>query len=90
LANGAWHHLVVTYDSGAIGGNLKVYIDGANFGTQPAGTLGTTLDAAGLLVGKDNTATPAFFNGSLDEVAVYSTVLATYQVSNHYKAGTGT
>jgi hypothetical protein len=89
LANGAWHHVVVTYDSGAIAGNLKVYIDGVNFGTQtPAALLTTTLDAAGLEVGKDET--PAFFNGSLDEVAIYSTVLATYQISNHYKAGTGT
>jgi len=89
LANGAWHHLVVTYDSGAIAGNLKVYIDGANFGTQtPAALLTTTLDAAGLEVGKDET--PAFFNGSLDEVAIYSTVLATTQISHHYKAGTST
>jgi hypothetical protein len=91
LNNGAWHHLVVTYDSGALPGTLKVYIDGANFGTQtPANPLSTTPDPAGLEVGKDNKATPAFFNGSLDEVAVYATVLATTQVSNHYKAGTGT
>jgi hypothetical protein len=90
LNNGAWHHLVVTYDSGAPSGNLKVYIDGANFGTQTPALFGTTLDAAGLEVGKDDKASPAFFNGSLDEVAVYATVLATYQVSNHYKAGTGT
>ena len=89
LSNGAWHHLVVTYDSGAPAGNLKVYIDGVNFGTQtPTTILSTTLDAAGLQVGKDET--PAFFNGSLDEVAIYSTVLATTQISNHYKAGTGT
>ncbi|TMI97006.1 MAG: LamG domain-containing protein, partial [Bacillati bacterium ANGP1] len=91
LSDGAWHHLVVTYDSGAIAGNLKVYIDGGSFGTQtPAALFDTTLDAAGLEVGKDDTVTTAFFNGSLDEVAVYATVLATYQVSNHYKAGTGT
>jgi hypothetical protein len=92
LNNGAWHHLIVTYDSGAPAGNLKVYIDGASFGTQtptPA-ALNTTLDTAGLQVGKDDKATPAFFNGSLDEVTVYATVLATTQVSNHYKAGTGT
>jgi hypothetical protein len=89
LSNGAWHQLVVTYDSGAIVGNLKVYIDGGNFGTQtPATILSTTLDAAGLEVGKDET--PAFFNGSLDEVAIYSTVLASPPISNHYKAGTGT
>ncbi len=91
LSDGAWHHLVVTYDSGAVAGQLKVYIDGGSFGTQtPAALLDTTLDAAGLEVGKDDTVTTAFFNGSLDEVAVYATVLATYQVSNHYKAGTGT
>src|SRR4029077_1409989 len=91
LITGAWHHLVVTYDSGAIAGNLKVYIDGANFGTQtPAALLTTTLDGAGLEIGKDDTVTPAFFNGSLDEVAIYSSVLAAYQINNHYRAGTST
>jgi hypothetical protein len=91
LNNGAWHHLVVTYDSGAPAGNLKVYIDGSNFGTQtPSTILSTTLDAAGLEVGKDDKVTPALFSGSLDEVAVYATVLSTTQVSNHDKAGTGT
>jgi hypothetical protein len=91
LNNGAWHHLVVSYDSGAIVGNLKVYIDGVNFGTQtPAALLTTTLDAAGLEVGNDDTVAPAFLNGSLDEVAIYSTVLTITQISNHYKAGTGT
>jgi len=88
LNDGNWHHLVVTYASG---GSVQVFIDGTMFGLQtPSNLLDTTLDASGLLIGKDNAATPTFFNGSVDEVAVYSTVLATYQVSNHYKAGTGT
>jgi len=91
LNDGKWHQLVVTYDGGAIAGNLQVFLDGGNFGTQtPGGLLTTTLDTTGLLIGEDNATSPAFFNGSLDEVAIYPTVLATYQVSNHYKAGTGT
>jgi hypothetical protein len=91
LSNGAWHHLVVTYDSGAPTGNLKVYIDGANVGIQtPTALLNTTLDSSGLELGKENTVTPAFFNGSLDEVAIYSAVLGINQISNHYKIGTGT
>ena len=80
---------MVTYDAGS--GTVQVFVDGANFGTQtPSNLLDTTLDASGLLIGKDNAATPAFFKGGIDEVAIYSTVLATYQVSNHYKAATGT
>ena len=89
LNDNNWHQLVVTYDAGS--GTVQVFIDGANFGTQtPSNVLDTTLDASGLLIGKDNAATPAFFKGGIDEVAIYSTVLATYQVSNHYKAATGT
>ena len=90
LHNGAWHHLVVTYDSGAPAGNLMVYIDRVDFGTQtpvPA-ALNTTPDAAGFGAGKDEI--PAFFNDSLDEVAIYSTVLSPNQVRGHFKAGTGT
>jgi hypothetical protein len=89
LNDGKWHHLVVTYDTGP--GGLKVYLDGANFGTQtPSAVLNTTLDAAGLTIGAASAPSPTYFAGSLDEVAIYSSALATYQVSNHYQAGKGT
>jgi hypothetical protein len=86
LADGAWHHLVVTYDGTT---SIAVYVDGAAVGSAQAtsGTLATVLDATGLEVGRDNA--PGFFSGTLDEAAVYPTALSAAKVAAHFAAGEG-
>ena len=88
LSDGAWHHLVVTYDGAT---SIAVYVDGGAVGTAQAtsGVLATVLDLTGLEVGRDNAATPAFFSGTLDEAAVYPTALAPVKVEAHFAAGHG-
>jgi hypothetical protein len=88
LSNGAWHHFVVTYDGAT---SVAVYVDGAAIGSAQAtsGPLATLLDLTGLEVGRDNAVTPAFFNGTLDEAAVYPTALSGAQVAAHFAAGEG-
>jgi parallel beta-helix repeat protein len=86
LADGAWHHLVVTYDGAT---SIAVYLDGAAVGSAQAtsGTLATVLDVTGLEVGKDNAA--GFFSGTLDEAAIYGTALTPARVAAHFAAGEG-
>jgi hypothetical protein len=86
LSDGAWHQLVVTYD-GVTG--VAVYVDGAAVGSAQAtsGSLATVLDLTGLEVGKDNVS--GFFNGTLDEAAVYATALSADRVAAHFAAGEG-
>jgi len=86
LADGAWHHLVVTYDGAT---SIAVYVDGAAVSSAQAtsGTLATVLDLTGLEVGRDNAA--GFFNGTLDEAAIYSSALSAAKVSAHFAAGQG-
>ena len=86
LADGAWHHLVVTYDGAT---SIGVYVDGAAVGSaqSTSGTLATVLDVTGLEVGRDDA--PSFFSGTLDEAAVYGTVLSASRVAAHFAAGAG-
>jgi parallel beta-helix repeat protein len=88
LADGAWHHLVITYDGAT---SIAVYVDGAAVGSTQTttGVLATVLDVTGLEVGRDNAGTPVFFNGTLDEAAIYSAALTPARVAAHFAAGEG-
>jgi len=86
LADGAWHHLVVTYDGTT---SVAVYVDGGALGSAQAtsAALATVLDLTGLEVGKDNGT--GFFNGTLDEMAIYPSALTPAKVATHFHAGRG-
>jgi glucose/arabinose dehydrogenase len=96
LNDGAWHHLAVTWAS--TGGALRVYKDGtlAYSNTVPV-QAGTTLTAGGsLLLGQEQDTigggfeTTQAYLGSLDEFALYPSVLTAAQVQAHRQAASGT
>lgn len=85
--DGKWHHAVGTLSLAG----MVLYMDGVSVGTNPA----TTAQAYSgyWRIGYDNlnswTNVPAsyYFNGSLDEIAVYMTqALTASKVLNHYTA----
>jgi len=76
-----WVHLVATYD----GSIHRLYQDGAIV-TSGAMTTNTILNGS-LGVGKQIFGTPYNFNGTLDEVAIYSKALNATEVLDHYNAG---
>ena len=84
IADGLWHHVVVTYSAGA----ATAYLDGVKVGTQSfrhsLNTAGTT---TGLRLGSTHEGYGAYY-GALDEVAVYQTALTAARVSAHYQEGT--
>lgn len=77
-------HLVATYD----GGQMTLYVNGMQEITQTA-----TFSIAGagndFVVGAEAGGAEAFFDGALDEVAVYDHVLTAERVTAHYMVGTG-
>ena len=85
--NGAWHHVVLTYN----GTSLTLYIDGVALRAQAA-TRNTVMDAYGFGIGAvihpGDGNSGGFFNGSIDEVSFYTTVLTQTDVTNHYQLGT--
>ena len=68
---------------------MRVYVDGTQVGSAQAtsGALNTTLDSSGLELGEDNSG--GFFNGTVDEVAIYSSALSLSKVETHFHAGRG-
>jgi hypothetical protein len=88
---GAWTHLVGTYDAPSL--TMSFYINGAlvmqstNVTVVPVGTAGTPRP---LRIGSGATESPGsfWFNGSVDEVAVYPSVLTAGQVAANYAVGT--
>ncbi len=93
LNDGQWHHVVATQSSAG----MRLYIDGvlqAQNSTTANGTYYGTWHAGGdNLIGYQNTSSTQagrYFNGQLDETAVYYSALAAGRVTAHYAAGTGT
>lgn len=84
--NGAWHYTAVTYD----GANIRLYLDGALDTTvAAAGNLGTTASPLAVAASRGGDTSGPVYNrltGSLDEVAVYNTVLSGTQIAAHYAA----
>jgi len=81
--DGEWHHAVATQSSSGI----TLYVDGAVVGTNPA--TGAQDYTGYWRVGGDTTwgsSTP-YFEGDLDEAAVYGTALTQAQVTEHYNIG---
>jgi RHS repeat-associated protein len=79
--DGQWHHFVNLYDGAA----MKVYVDGVARLTETE---------TGSLTGYTGNFSLARYNGggygfagSLDEVAVYSRVLSSSEINDHYLAG---
>jgi len=81
--DGLWHHTVATYASST----LRFYLDGIAGPTASASTppAVTTTD---LLIGaRGYSGFQEFFNGTLDEVALYSAALSAARITAHYNAG---
>ncbi len=87
--NNAWHHVVGTYTSGTNG--MKLYLDGVLQGQTRASTALTSgYWRAGMETMTGWTGNPdQYFDGLLDELAVYTDVVTPAEVQSHYAAGTG-
>ena len=87
IVDNAWHHLAVTYDSNA--NELKSYIDNSLFTTYTPSTSGLATNSHSFnQIGRRITI--GQFIGGLDELAVFSSVLSSTEVSNIYGSGVPT
>ncbi|MCH8044121.1 MAG: PEP-CTERM sorting domain-containing protein [Planctomycetes bacterium] len=83
--NDEWAHLVGTYD----GDTQRFYINGQEVGNALVGQGFGPNDAEPLRIGGGATEGNGnfFFEGDIDEVAVYDTALSPERVLAHYEAG---
>ncbi len=83
IVAGQTYHVVATYD----GTTQRLYVNG----TQMASTAlsgAATVNTNSLMIGSWN-ASEEFFKGTIDEPAIYNTVLSGARVAAHYQAGSG-
>lgn len=82
--DGAWHYVAVVFDAS---NTANFYVDGALTDSISASAPAKPA-ALDLMIGRNPASTAEeFFNGSIDEVAIYGTELSADQISAHYKAG---
>lgn len=86
INDGAWHHVVYTYDGSGRAAGMGIWVDGI---LQPLNVISDTLDGA---FSESSTYAQFFFGGadsSIDEVALYPHVLTKPQIQRHRDAATG-
>jgi hypothetical protein len=82
VADGVRHHVALTIDGS---GNGQFYVDG-----QPAGApVAYAVPGHGTAGAIGWSTSTQFFDGTLDEVAVYNTALSAARIEAHYDAGAG-
>ncbi len=88
--NTSWNHVCVTYDGSSNASGIKLYLNGVAETTSSTGQTsitGTLSNSHPVNIGARNSS-DLFFNGSIDEVAVFNRALNTTEIAALYN-GTG-
>lgn len=91
VTDGAWHHVVVSYDGSSSGvSGVIFYIDGMRQTTSaPADNLTSTiLNSDSFTIGRRiQAAAPQYFSGNIDEVSIHNRVLSNIEIVWIYNSG---
>jgi len=74
-----WHHVVVTWNKGTV---LGYYEGSQTLDNTYTGTITST----NMVIGSKER-TGGYFNGTIDEVAIYNRVLSANEIRTHYDLG---
>ena len=89
--DGNYHHVVMTWNSGtktSANNVVKIYVDGSLTDSDAIGnTWNDPSPPAHALFGRNNIQQNAFFNGHLNDMAVFSDVLTSSEVTAIYNSG---
>jgi hypothetical protein len=85
VADGQWHHIVALYD----GASKAIYVDGVlDAYTNAWGTV--SANNYPVRIGENAEVTGRQFNGTIDEVALFSRALSAAEIQELYRRGTST
>ena len=80
--DGNWHNIILTCTTST----ANLYIDGSNVGSPTIGTATITSTDNGAIGARTAPTGGFFFNGSIDEVAIWNTALTSTQIQSIYDA----
>jgi hypothetical protein len=82
VSTGSWYNIVVVC---TIGGQAQIYINGVASATTQQTIVGVTSASTSFLVGAYDSASPTdYFDGYVDETAIWASALTSTQVGNIY------
>jgi PKD repeat protein len=82
--DGAWHHVVATLSKSG----MALYVDGKLVGSRIDTTVGQSYYGYWRIGGDSTWSGGQYFNGRIDEVAIYPTALSADRVAGHHTLGT--
>ena len=89
--DGNWHHVVFTWMSGsktASDNYTRIYIDGSETDNDAIGNTWADASApAELVIGRNSIQSNAYFNGHINDVAIFDDALTSGEVSSIYNSG---
>ena len=84
--DGAWHHVAVSVDRTA---NLHILVDGTLAYEKRIGPEGGSVSSEGMMMQIGAMNSNFYYNGSMDEFAVYDYAIGADAITAHYNAATG-
>jgi len=90
ITNGEWHHVAATYDGGGAASDIKLYLNGTqvdNQGNSSGSYTAMENKGAEVRIGSKES-DPLYFDGNIDEVAIFGSELSSGNVTTIYNSGT--
>ncbi len=82
-----WIHVIATYDGSSTSAGMKIYVNGQEQVVTASGALtGTVRNSYSISIASFN-GNGLWFNGAVDEAAVYLRALSASEIHAHHKAG---
>jgi hypothetical protein len=85
LPTGSWAHVVLTYTSGT--GAMELFVDAVSEGTNTHSITSIANRSDPFVLGALESASTAYFDGLMDEVAIWSKVLTQGEIFDLYNGG---
>jgi hypothetical protein len=90
LLKDKWYYLTVTHDTTLPSGNLKMYVNGVlqtQYNEARPIVSNSALNNTSVYVGHGTGTSQKYFNGAIDEVAIFNRVLSANEVKENYARG---
>jgi hypothetical protein len=88
VTDGAWHHFVAVSDPGAVNFGTALYIDGQIHSINVTAPNLVT-NGKNVMIGENPDARNRYWNGLVDDLAIWNRVLTEAEISSLYATGTG-
>jgi len=88
VTDGNWHHFVAVSDANAVSFGTAIYIDGVQTSVNATAPALAT-NAKNMKIGDNPDATGRYWNGKVDDLAIWTRVLTEAEISTLYAAGAG-